>query len=275
MSFPRTPSLRGADNSTTNTTDLPSNVGRPLRLDIAEEGDWAALTDATAEPYDGVVMRKSQSVYRRSRKRPRSSLTPVNLVHCTPEGLPENIFRNLSPKLKTGRRVLAPGGWVAAYGAYLNDDGSFRSPADAKVSHCPHTAMLPCLWRWHDAMPLYHNAAMARWTPCPAALHSFSHTSDFTDASLTPSTSRACTRLSDCGHRRASLRWRRRGVSARSSGKTCRRATCGSCGRLRRWRSKRETRMHCLSISTGSSEHKTVACGSVVVMTEQGANASE
>lgn len=77
----------------------------------------------------------SLDLTRRLRKRLRSSLTPVNLVHCTPEGLPENIFRNLSPKLKTGRRVLAPGGWIAAYGAYLNDDGSFRSPADAKVSH--------------------------------------------------------------------------------------------------------------------------------------------
>lgn len=56
--------------STTNTTDLPSNVGRPLRLDIAQEEDWAALTDATATPYDGVIMRKSCfSPSKSSRKR--------------------------------------------------------------------------------------------------------------------------------------------------------------------------------------------------------------
>lgn len=113
-------------------------MGQPLRLDIAQEADWAALTDATHEPYDGVIMRTLRAAEPRSAGQPpaacRDALTSVNLVHCTPEGLPENIFRNLSPKLKTGRRVLAPGGWVAAYGAYLNDDGSFRSAADAKVS---------------------------------------------------------------------------------------------------------------------------------------------
>lgn len=119
-----------------------------MRLDVAHERDWAALCDATAQPYDGVVMRACVCVRARPAARPPVAhpptpadarragqpLTPaVNLVHCTPEGHPENIFRNLSPKLATGRRVLAPGGWIAAYGAYLNDDGSFRSPADAKV----------------------------------------------------------------------------------------------------------------------------------------------
>lgn len=86
----------------------------------------------------------------------------MNLVHCTPEGLPENIFRNLSPKLKKGRRVLAPGGWVAAYGAYLNDDGSFRSPADAKVSH----ALPPCRDACQDAdMPRWYDGTMPPGAP--------------------------------------------------------------------------------------------------------------
>lgn len=51
-----------------------------------------------------------------------------------PEGVPEHVFRNLSPKTDEGRRLLRKGGWVAAYGAYLNDDGSYRSEGDEKVS---------------------------------------------------------------------------------------------------------------------------------------------
>lgn len=61
MSFSRTiVTCAKANESSTNTADLPSNVGRPLRLDIAQEEDWAALTDGTQEPYDGVIMRESQ-----------------------------------------------------------------------------------------------------------------------------------------------------------------------------------------------------------------------
>lgn len=63
---------------------------------------------------------------------PRRELTPVNLVHCAPEGVPEHVFRNLSPRSPENERILAPGGWIAAYGAYLNDDGTFRSEGDAK-----------------------------------------------------------------------------------------------------------------------------------------------
>lgn len=60
------------------------------------------------------------------------TLIPVNLVHCCPEGVPEHVFRNLSPRTAEGRRVLVPNAWLAVYGAYLNDDGTFRSEGDAK-----------------------------------------------------------------------------------------------------------------------------------------------
>ncbi|KAL1409534.1 hypothetical protein Q8F55_003518 [Vanrija albida] len=91
---------------------LPANVRAPFQLDVAVDAEWDLLRGAAGEGYDGVIM--------------------LNLVHCMPEGGVEDVFRNLSPLTPGGRRLLAPCGWIAAYGAYLNDDGSFRSAADEK-----------------------------------------------------------------------------------------------------------------------------------------------
>ncbi|BEJ05422.1 hypothetical protein CcaverHIS641_0212390 [Cutaneotrichosporon cavernicola] len=96
----------------TSLDGIPGNVAPPEKLDIAIQKDWDALFDTVNDPFDGAIM--------------------VNLVHCTPEGLPEHVFRNLSPLTPEGRRVLAPGGWIGVYGAYLNEDGTFRSEGDAK-----------------------------------------------------------------------------------------------------------------------------------------------
>lgn len=79
--------------------------------------------------------------------------------------------------------------------------------------------------------------AIARWYNA-ARCSTVSHTSALADISSTPSTSRACTLPSDSEHRRASRRWLRSGASARSSGKICRRAICGLCGRRRMRRSR-------------------------------------
>jgi len=55
-------------------------------------------------------------------------------VHCCPEGAPEGIFRHLSPQTESGRQLLNPHtGWIAAYGAYKNDDGTYKSENDKKV----------------------------------------------------------------------------------------------------------------------------------------------
>lgn len=102
---------------------LPPNVAPPARLDIAHEHDWEQIRAATTETYDGVVMREFPAPVASSR------CPSVNLVHCTPEGLPEHVFRNLAPE----HGILAPRGWIAAYGAYLNDDGTYRSVGDEKV----------------------------------------------------------------------------------------------------------------------------------------------
>ncbi|KLT39202.1 hypothetical protein CC85DRAFT_305223 [Cutaneotrichosporon oleaginosum] len=105
--------VRDADElEKTPMEGIPGNIAPPEKLDIAIQEDWDALFKTVNEPFDGVIM--------------------VNLVHCTPEGLPEHVFRNLSPLTPEGRRVLAPGAWIGVYGAYLNDDGSFRSDGDAK-----------------------------------------------------------------------------------------------------------------------------------------------
>jgi hypothetical protein len=67
----------------------------------------------------------------------------VNVVHCCPEGAPENVFRQLaSPPSISGSAsstilsspLLEAGGWVAVYGPYLADDGTYKSPGDEEVS---------------------------------------------------------------------------------------------------------------------------------------------
>lgn len=59
-------------------------------------------------------------------------------MHCCPEGVPENIFRRLSPTTPSGRFLLDhERGWIAAYGAYKNDDGTYKSEGDQEVSTAP------------------------------------------------------------------------------------------------------------------------------------------
>lgn len=58
----------------------------------------------------------------------------VNIIHCCPEGLPEEVFRHFSPETDTGRQLLdSQCGWIAAYGPFLADDGQYLSEGDAKV----------------------------------------------------------------------------------------------------------------------------------------------
>lgn len=60
----------------------------------------------------------------------------VNLIHCCPLDAPENIFRHLSPinpSIET-KLIDTSNGWIAAYGPWLNDDGSYKSDSDEKVS---------------------------------------------------------------------------------------------------------------------------------------------
>ena len=56
----------------------------------------------------------------------------VNLIHCMPLEAPEGIFQHLTIP-SYGRSLLVQGAWVAAYGPWLNDDGSYKSQADKDV----------------------------------------------------------------------------------------------------------------------------------------------
>jgi hypothetical protein len=55
------------------------------------------------------------------------------VIHCCPEGAPEHVFRQLA-HTETGIRILKEGGWIAVYGPYLADDGSYKSQGDEEVS---------------------------------------------------------------------------------------------------------------------------------------------
>ncbi|KAK6907139.1 hypothetical protein I203_101129 [Kwoniella mangroviensis CBS 8507] len=97
---------------------LLSNLNGPRVLDIEIEDDWKALETAvfygTAGPFAGFVM--------------------INLIHCCPLDAPENIFRHLSPvnpSIDT-KLIDTKNGWIAAYGPWLNDDGSYKSDSDEK-----------------------------------------------------------------------------------------------------------------------------------------------
>jgi hypothetical protein len=58
----------------------------------------------------------------------------VNVIHCCPEGTPENVFRQLA-RIDDEVRLLRQGGWIAVYGPYLADDGSYKSQGDEEVSY--------------------------------------------------------------------------------------------------------------------------------------------
>lgn len=90
-----------------SSDSLLRNLHPPLMLDIADQSHWDSLR-GQVEPegsYDGVFM--------------------FNVIHCCPEGLPERVFRELSTKA-----ILGEQGWIAVYGPYLADDGTYESPAD-------------------------------------------------------------------------------------------------------------------------------------------------
>ncbi|WVR04000.1 hypothetical protein IAU60_000999 [Kwoniella sp. DSM 27419] len=99
---------------------LSPNLRPPRILDIAMEDHWRALgrdlVSDGAAPLDGVLM--------------------VNLIHCCPLHLPEEVFRQLSPRSDDGKKRLNPtDGFVAAYAPFLNDDGSYKSEGDRKFEH--------------------------------------------------------------------------------------------------------------------------------------------
>jgi hypothetical protein len=68
------------------------------------------------------------------------------VVHCCPEGTPENVFRELAfPNEEftpfRSDQLLVKGGWVAFYGPYLADDGSYKSKGDEEVRYSLQSAI--------------------------------------------------------------------------------------------------------------------------------------
>ncbi|OCF34672.1 hypothetical protein I316_03715 [Kwoniella heveanensis BCC8398] len=93
------------------------NLHEPKILDMGIEADWTRLLeDIKAERcqrFMGVLM--------------------INVIHCCPAHLPEEVFKHLSPLTEDGRRILDPtDGFVVGYSPFLNDDGSYRSAGDEK-----------------------------------------------------------------------------------------------------------------------------------------------
>jgi hypothetical protein len=166
---------------------------------------------------------------------PTLSLTlTVNLIHCCPSGLPEEVFKHLSPRSATGREMLNPrDGWIAAYGAFLEDDGSFKSSADAQVGE--PRIMVPI----QDCItPLPRTSTRARaqapirrgsrqhWYPDFGQMTTGEWFAESTP-SLTPSTSKPDTPPLDSGASGPSARWRTDGGSWKRQGRRCPRGTCG------------------------------------------------
>nr|XP_019050181.1 hypothetical protein I302_00605 [Kwoniella bestiolae CBS 10118]OCF29111.1 hypothetical protein I302_00605 [Kwoniella bestiolae CBS 10118] len=88
---------------------LLPNLNGPRVLDIEIQDDWipfcTAVKFGTAGPFTGFIM-----------------------------NAPENIFKHISPinPSITPRTIDVNNGWVAAYGPWLNDNGSYKSEADEK-----------------------------------------------------------------------------------------------------------------------------------------------
>ena len=80
----------------------------------------------------------------------------VNVIHCCPQDLPERVFEQLVISTRKSSSILTPdsdmntsedqqqgqgslgpilseNGWIAVYGPYLNDDGTYKSKADEEV----------------------------------------------------------------------------------------------------------------------------------------------
>ncbi|WWD16708.1 hypothetical protein CI109_101139 [Kwoniella shandongensis] len=101
--------------------EVKPNLHQPRKLDISLEDDWERLSKdvKSVDPvvrFEGIIM--------------------INLVHCCPAGLPENVFRHFSPLRHSSEGLLdSSKGWVAAYGPWLDDQGNYKSDADEKFDN--------------------------------------------------------------------------------------------------------------------------------------------
>ncbi|WVQ94496.1 hypothetical protein IAU59_001575 [Kwoniella sp. CBS 9459] len=93
------------------------NLHAPKILDIGIDSDWARLLEDVAlgecQRFTGVLM--------------------INVIHCCPSQLPEEVFKHLSPLTREGRAMLDPvSGFIVGYSPFLNDDGTYKSAGDEK-----------------------------------------------------------------------------------------------------------------------------------------------
>ncbi|WVF66888.1 hypothetical protein IAT40_001631 [Kwoniella sp. CBS 6097] len=94
-----------------------NNLHVPKMLDIGIESDWTRLLEDVAPEnsyrFTGALM--------------------INVIHCCPPNLPEEVFRHLSPLTEDGKGLLDPSnGFIVGYSPFLNDDGSYKSAGDEK-----------------------------------------------------------------------------------------------------------------------------------------------
>ncbi|KAJ9103032.1 hypothetical protein QFC20_004841 [Naganishia adeliensis] len=98
------------------------NLKTPTQLDVTSESNWETLSQQLNRGNDDLF----------------SGVVICNLLHCSPYRTQDDIFSHLSHSnaCESGETrisgLLRNGGWVAMYGAFMTDDGSFASDGDEK-----------------------------------------------------------------------------------------------------------------------------------------------
>lgn len=104
-----------------------------MQLDVMSEDDWTQLSEKlckeTEDVFTGVIICK----HRRTTLHQTLTSIQGNLLHCSPVRTQDDIFSHLGNGGSGSSTLVKAGGWVAVYGAFLRDDGSFASEGDEKV----------------------------------------------------------------------------------------------------------------------------------------------
>ncbi|WWC87681.1 uncharacterized protein L201_002572 [Kwoniella dendrophila CBS 6074] len=96
-----------------------SNLRQPRIVDFENSQHWDSLNAGVkyghvSKPFIGVIL--------------------INVIHCCPITLPEEVFKRLSPINPSScpKLIDTSKGWIATYGPWLNDDGTYKSEGDEK-----------------------------------------------------------------------------------------------------------------------------------------------
>lgn len=105
----------------------PSNLLRPILLDVHDQKTWEAASDSSFD-VDGVIISERRHAIQNAS--PLIRAQSANLLHCSPPDTLPAIITGLKGRSDVSERRKP---WLAIYGAFRSDDGSFASEADEKV----------------------------------------------------------------------------------------------------------------------------------------------